>query len=44
MDRQASLDHVKLPTRILFSDKLNILDPNILNALWFYIETVPQGR
>ena len=44
MDLQASLEHAKLRTRILFPDKFNVLDPNVLSGLWFYIETVPQGR
>jgi hypothetical protein len=44
VDPKATLEYVKLRTRILFPDKLNILDPNVLNGLWFYIETVRQGR
>ena len=44
VDFKATLEYVKLQTRILFPDNLNILDPNILNGFWFYIETVSQGR
>jgi hypothetical protein len=44
VDLKATLEYMKLRTRILFPDKLNILGPNILNGLWFYIETVPKGR
>ena len=44
MDLKATLEYVKLRIRIFFPDKLNLFDPNILNGLWFYIETVTQGR